>query len=585
MRWRAGSVVVVLVVAGLVPTATADVRQEDRTVGGALFGEQVLADVDGMYSTRAAAIADVTGDGAADLVAASDGPDDVLLVFRWEDGALVLDSSTPTEGYPLETLAVGDVLSSAGPEIVVGYQGTMAIFTTATGVPVHDETRAAPARALQIGDVDDDGRADVVSTPVNDPVLVVQRQADDGTLEPPVEIPLPVDTNRDLELGDLDDDGRTDVVAMSVGEAAITVLYQRDEGFSDPEVHALPPTGWTSAIAVGDLTGDGRDDIVLERDQSLHLFVQQPEGGLVLERVVHGYPSARGLTTADVDGDGDLDLVTESSYSPVVAVHLQDHDGLDPQFQRYALSSQAFGPAGSPAVGDVTGDGRVDVAGPTSGSRDQQGVVTVLPSTGEAQRWPASGATDVGPGYRDAVDWVTSETDGETPASPIMTGYPDGRFRAGQAVTRAQFANALWRARGSQYADTRGVPRDVPRWARPPVAYVLRPLEDRFHQPRPAAMSTYPDGTFRPNRSISRGEAAVAVYRLYGAEDVARPERAHGYVDVPPWAERAVRWLTTSRNGADDQRPYAPPASDLLFAPGRALTRGALATWLYRIQG
>jgi hypothetical protein len=227
----------------------------------------------------------------------------------------------------------------------------------------------------------------------------------------------------------------------------------------------------------------------------------------------------------------------------------------------------------------------VDIAGPTSGGPDFPGVVAVLPSTGAGRRWPVAGAPDIGPGYRDAVGWVTFATDGEPDPSPVMTGFPDGTFRPGRPATRVQFAMALWRAQGSQYVDTRQVPNDVPRWARTAVAFVLRPLSDRFNQPRPAAMTTYPDGRFRPGRPISRGQAAVAFYRLHGAEDVASPDRAHGYVDVPPWAERAVRWLTTNGLERDDQRPYARPASSVRFAPGPPLTRGALATWLYRTRG
>ena len=82
----------------------------------AFFGPEILADVDDLYSTSATVIADVTGDGVDDLVAASHGVDDGrLLVFRWDGDSLELASDTRTSGYPLETLAVGDVLGLAGP--------------------------------------------------------------------------------------------------------------------------------------------------------------------------------------------------------------------------------------------------------------------------------------------------------------------------------------------------------------------------------------------------------------------------------------------------------------------------------------
>ena len=575
MRWCAGVVGSLVLLFGAAVPAAADVRPEARTTGGARFGPEVIADVEDLYSTSAAAVGDVTGDGVDDLVAASYGRDGRLLVFEWDGDGLRLVTDTPTSGYPLHTMAIGDVLGAAGQEILVGYQGSLRIYRTDTGSPVLAEERSVGAYGLDVGDVDDDGRDDVVTSPVNDPEVLVHLQQSDGTLAAATAVPLGFESNRDVELGDLDDDGRLDIVAMAMGDATISVLYQRDEGFSTPEVHALSPTGWSAAIAVGDLTGDGRDDVALVRDGGIHLFAQQAEGGLAETRVLQGYPSPRGMATVDVDGDGDLDLVTDSSYSSVVTVHHQEAGGLDPQFQRYQLTTSSAAPASSPAFGDVTGDGRIDLAGPTSGSAEQDGVVALLPSTGATRRWPASAATDVGASRRAAVDWA---------AFADVMGTPDERrFRPAAAVTRVQLAHALWRAAGRPYAERR-LP-DVPRWARTAVAYLLEGRVDHYGQPRPAPMSTYPDGTFRPNRPVTRAQAALTVYRQHGQDDVADPDRAHHYVDVPPWAEDAVRWLTTSRTGYDDQRPYAPGIDPVRFGSPRVLSRGDFATWLYRISG
>ncbi|MCM3749825.1 S-layer homology domain-containing protein [Paenibacillus pasadenensis] len=87
----------------------------------------------------------------------------------------------------------------------------------------------------------------------------------------------------------------------------------------------------------------------------------------------------------------------------------------------------------------------------------------------------------------------------------------------------------------------------------------------------------YADRTFRPESSITRAEMAAMMTRLnLGAE---RRNTAIRYLDVLPghWAEEAIRHV--SLNGL--MKGY----SVNLFAPGKAITRGELATIITRFQG
>ena len=91
---------------------------------------------------------------------------------------------------------------------------------------------------------------------------------------------------------------------------------------------------------------------------------------------------------------------------------------------------------------------------------------------------------------------------GAAKAAGYLQGYPDGNFRPEQGVSRAEAAVMLDKAFSSQssgkttnlnFADV-----NSSYWAAGAIARLVA-----------AGISGYPDGTFRPNKIMSRAEAAV----------------------------------------------------------------------------
>ncbi len=91
---------------------------------------------------------------------------------------------------------------------------------------------------------------------------------------------------------------------------------------------------------------------------------------------------------------------------------------------------------------------------------------------------------------------------GAAKAAGYLQGYPDGNFRPEQGVSRAEAAVLLDKAFSSQSSGKTANPSftDVASsyWAAGAIAYLAA-----------AGISGYPDGTFRPNKILSRAEAAV----------------------------------------------------------------------------
>lgn len=94
---------------------------------------------------------------------------------------------------------------------------------------------------------------------------------------------------------------------------------------------------------------------------------------------------------------------------------------------------------------------------------------------------------------------------GAVKAAGYMQGYPDGSLRPEQGVNRAEAAAMLDKAFASSGAATAGF-RDIDdsHWA----AAAIR------HMAAAGIISGYPDGAFRPDKVMSRAEAAAVLARV-----------------------------------------------------------------------
>src|SRR5205823_745760 len=135
---------------------------------------------------------------------------------------------------------------------------------------------------------------------------------------------------------DFNGDGWADVGGVQASAGKATLMLNGEAGFADAQTVGLgDTTSVADAVAAGDLDGDGRDELLAALGESgkLVVFRGRATGGLGTPEVyvLRSPDGARGggVAVADVDGDGDLDVV--AAFGEGATVLLNDgHGSLTP---------------------------------------------------------------------------------------------------------------------------------------------------------------------------------------------------------------------------------------------------------------
>jgi hypothetical protein len=218
------------------------------------------------------------------------------------------------------------------------------------------------ARDVFAADLDGDGDLDVLAAFDDTDSFAWYRNLDGaGTFGPPEIFTADANGAAAILAADLDGDGDRDVLTAARLEDEIA-WYENVDGeasFFNPHVISNVADG-AQDLAVADVDGDGDRDVLAAlwaADEFVWYENLDGVGAFGPERVIDG-GNAQAVVTADLDGDGDTDVLAGTAFGSVAWYENLDGAG-------------AFGPAQileddvwaySVFAADVDGDGDVDVA-------------------------------------------------------------------------------------------------------------------------------------------------------------------------------------------------------------------------------
>jgi hypothetical protein len=273
------------------------------------------------HDTRSVALGDVDGDGYLDLLAGNFNQVNRLYLNNG-DGTFASGSNITTDTHWTQSLALGDVDRDGDLDLVAGNDldqanrlylnnSTANPFNGVSGSNITTDTHKTISVAL--GDVDRDGDLDLVAGnwwQVNRLYL----NNGDGTFASGSDITSDANATWSVTLGDVDRDGDLDLVAGNWSQTNRLYLNNGDGTFAGGS-DITSDADATIAVVLMDMDHDGDLDLVAgnTEGQANRLYLNNgttdPFNGVTGSDITADAHDTMSVAVGDVDGDGQLDLV------------------------------------------------------------------------------------------------------------------------------------------------------------------------------------------------------------------------------------------------------------------------------------
>ncbi len=213
--------------------------------------------------------------------------------------------------------------------------------------------------SVQTDDLNGDGFLDVALADYSNNGVRILNGNGNGQLGPPMFVPSGIRAYK-LVIHDMNGDGVRDLVTSNVGswpdpsDAGFSVILGNPDGTFLPARNFVIPGISVFGMAVGDFNNDTFPDVAVAAG-SIYVFGGNGMGRFRFRGV---YGTGYGVSTADLNGDGNLDLVT-NLFGPNKMGVLLGHGNFS--FQN-PVEFFMLGPTGDPTIGEFNRDGILDLA-------------------------------------------------------------------------------------------------------------------------------------------------------------------------------------------------------------------------------
>jgi hypothetical protein len=312
---------------------------------------------------RFVALADLNGDGEADLVTANAGSHDISILLGNGDGTFDAAVNYGAGSFP-HGLALADMNGDGKIDVAVAntHSSDISILLghgNGTFASAVSYGTAAYPSAVSITDFNGDGIPDLAVANTYSNAISILIGNGNGTFAAAVIYPMGTYAAW-LAAGDLSGDGKADLVVVNHEADTVSVLLGIGNGtFAGAVTYGVGNA--PASAAIGDVSGDGKPDLVVANGSSELVSVLLGTGNGAFAAAVNytagQYPLA--VVIGDVNGDGKPDVAAANVAYPAQSVSILLGNG-NGTFATAANCPVLSFPE-SLALGDVNGDGRPDL--------------------------------------------------------------------------------------------------------------------------------------------------------------------------------------------------------------------------------
>lgn len=337
------------------------------------------------------AVSDVSDDGKLDLVVAntSSGPGTVSVLLGNGDGTFGVAINSPAGENPT-SIAPTDVNGDGKPDLLVtnASAGSVSVLLGTgdgkfqTGLR-YDLAAGFQNDSLAVADLDGDGHVDLAVADYDQRTVSILLGNGDGTFRAETEYGSAV---FGATAGDFNRDGRPDLAVIQ--RSVVTVLSAQKNGRFRTMAAYFTAGIDPEFVTTADLNGDGKLDLVIANSGfypsypgNVSILLGNGDGSFQSPKTYTADFTPVSIAVADFNGDGKLDLAVANNYSDDVSILLGNGDGTFlPAINYNSGSGSAI------AAGDFNNDGKADLAVGLGGSLD----VAILLNNGDGTFQPAS---------------------------------------------------------------------------------------------------------------------------------------------------------------------------------------------------
>ena len=271
------------------------------------------------------AVGDFNGDGRLDMAVANGGSSNISILMGNGDGTFQAARNYALTQPPL-FVAVGDFNGDHRLDLVAGTNQSVAILLgngNGTLQPPTVFSVGTTAEFVVSADFNQDGKLDLLAASHSGDISILLGNGD-GTFQPPT-VTSTSGTTAFVAVADFNGDGLLDVatgnggIAHEQGFGQLIILLGNGDGtFQLPTMMALP--FWPLYFAASDLNGDGKIDLAAAAKENIfggdiRVFFGNGDATFGVSSGIRGLFSS-SVATADVNGDGKLDLIGLEHFDP-----------------------------------------------------------------------------------------------------------------------------------------------------------------------------------------------------------------------------------------------------------------------------
>jgi hypothetical protein len=326
-------------------------------------------------SPNSIALVDLDGDGVLDILAPDPSSHSILIVWGKPDGTFDAAPLYPVGSAPV-SVAIADFNGDGNPDLVTPNQGSGdysillgngdGSFRVLPRIAVGDPTVFSRPIAVGVGDFNGDGKPDLavaIGSPLDRITILLGKG--NGTFQAGGNFPAGPDPGS-VVVGDFNGDGKLDLATANSNQTSntdfggMTVLLGNGDGtFRAPVAYDAGVRPY--AVVSGDFNGDGVLDLAVgaggdaatHQPATIAVFLGNGDGTFqTAQYIVVGDSAA--MAVGDVNGDGNLDLVVATTAAVVILTGAGDGT-----FQQATFPIGSG--ASSVALADLDGDGNADL--------------------------------------------------------------------------------------------------------------------------------------------------------------------------------------------------------------------------------